>query len=120
MFDVIFNEVKKYSPNARKLEAKADEQFERLNVIAIVQVKTESRAVKHAARFNLQRRIHVKPRLKQRSLKQNTLNFARIFCAAIKNFLAFTGPPAVRAIRLGPARPLTILDIGPSCSLHNS
>ena len=87
---MICNDAWKYSPNARKFEAKADKQFERLNVIAIVQVKTESRAVKHAARFNLQRRIHVKPRLKQRSLKQNTLNFARIFCAAIKNFLAFT------------------------------
>ena len=34
--------------------------------------------------------MHLKPRPKQRSLKQNTLNFARIFCAAIKNFLAFT------------------------------
>jgi len=55
MFDVIFNEVKKYAANARKLEAKADEQFERLNVIAIVQVKTEDLAVKHAARFNLKR-----------------------------------------------------------------
>jgi len=41
MFDVIFNEVKKYSPNARKLEAKADKQFERLDLIALVQVKTK-------------------------------------------------------------------------------
>jgi len=55
MFDVIVNEVKKYSANARKLEAKADKQFERLNVIAILQVKPKSEAVKHAARFNLQR-----------------------------------------------------------------
>jgi len=55
MFDVIVNEVKKYSANARKLEAKADKQSERLNMIAIVQVKTKSHAVKHAARFNLQR-----------------------------------------------------------------
>jgi len=51
MFDVIVNEVKKYAANARKLEAKAEKQFERLNVIAIVQVKTKSHAVKHAARF---------------------------------------------------------------------
>jgi hypothetical protein len=55
MFDVIVNEVKKYSANARKLEAKARKQFERLNVIAILQVKPKSEAVKHAARFNLQR-----------------------------------------------------------------
>ena len=39
MFDVIVNEVRKYSANTRKLEAKADVQFERLDVIAIVQVK---------------------------------------------------------------------------------
>jgi hypothetical protein len=54
MFDVIVNEVKKYSPNARKLEAKADVQFERLNLIALVQVKTKAHAVKHDAGFNLQ------------------------------------------------------------------
>jgi hypothetical protein len=54
-FDVIVNEVKKYAANVRKLEAKADKQFERLNVIAIVQVKTKRHAVKHDARFNLQR-----------------------------------------------------------------
>ena len=41
MFDVIVNQVKKYLPNARKLEAKADKQFEQLDVIAIVQVKTK-------------------------------------------------------------------------------
>ena len=55
MFDVIVNEVRKYSPNARKFEAKAEKQFEWLDVIAIVQVKTKPHAVKHAARFNLQR-----------------------------------------------------------------
>ena len=42
MFDVIVNEARKYSPNARKFEAKADKQFERLNVIAIVQVKLKT------------------------------------------------------------------------------
>ena len=46
MFDVIFNEVRKYSANAGKLEAKADKQFERLNVIAILQIKTKRRTVK--------------------------------------------------------------------------
>jgi hypothetical protein len=51
MFDVIVNEVKKYSANVRKLEAKADKQFERLNVIAIAQIKTKSHAVKHASRL---------------------------------------------------------------------
>ena len=55
MFDLIVNEVRKYSANARKLEAKADKQFERLDVITIVQVKTKTHAVKHAARFDLQR-----------------------------------------------------------------
>ena len=55
MFDVIFNEVKKYAANARKPEAKADKPFERLNVIAIVHFKTKRHAVKHAVRFNLQR-----------------------------------------------------------------
>lgn len=39
LFDVIVNEVKKYSANARKVEAKADKQLERLDVITIVQVK---------------------------------------------------------------------------------
>ena len=38
-FDVIVDEVKKFWPS--------------VNVIAIVQVKTKSQAVKHAARFNL-------------------------------------------------------------------
>ena len=42
MFDVIVNEVRKYSPNTRKLEAKADKQFERLDLITIVQVKLEA------------------------------------------------------------------------------
>ena len=55
IFDVIVNEVKKYAANVRKLEAKADTQLERLYVIAIVQVKTKTQAVKHSARFNLQR-----------------------------------------------------------------
>ena len=67
MFDLIVNEVRKYSANARKLEAKADEQFERLDVSTIVQVKTNTYAVKHAARFNLQRSMHVKPSRNQRS-----------------------------------------------------
>ena len=55
MFDVIVNEARKYSANARKLEAKADKQFERLDVITILQIKTKGYAVKHAARFDLQR-----------------------------------------------------------------
>lgn len=67
MFDVIVNEVKKYAANPRKLEAKADKQSGRLNVITILQIKPEPRGVKHAARFNLQRRMHVKPKLKQRT-----------------------------------------------------
>jgi len=54
-FDVIVNEVRKCSANARKLEAKAEKQFKRLDVITIVQVKTKDHAVKHASRFNLQR-----------------------------------------------------------------
>ena len=53
MFDVIVDEVKKYSPNAGKPKRKAEKQFEQLDVITIVQVKTECRAVKHARRFNL-------------------------------------------------------------------
>ncbi|MEN3327787.1 MAG: hypothetical protein V7638_2594 [Acidobacteriota bacterium] len=67
MFDVIVSEVKKYSANVRKLEPKANKQTDRLDVITIVQVKTKSYAVKHAARFNLQRRMHAKPGLKQRT-----------------------------------------------------
>ena len=55
MFDLIVNEVRKYSANARKLEAKADKQFERLDVIRIVQVKTKSHAFKHDVRLDLQR-----------------------------------------------------------------
>ena len=55
MFDVIVNEVKKSYAKARKPEVRADKQFERLDVIVIVQVKTEPHAVKHVVRFNLQR-----------------------------------------------------------------
>ena len=47
------NSVMSATKHNTKLEAKADTQFERLDVIAIVQVKTKRRAVKHAARFNL-------------------------------------------------------------------
>ena len=39
IFDLIVNEVRKYSANVRKLEATADKQFERLDVIRIAQVK---------------------------------------------------------------------------------
>ena len=77
MFDVIVNEVKKYSSNARKLEAKVDKQFERLNAIAIVQVKLKNHAVKHARRFNLQRRMHVKPRLNQRTSQAEHVKLCR-------------------------------------------
>jgi hypothetical protein len=55
MFDVIIDEVKKYSPSARKLEAKADTQVEQRDVIVIVQVRIECQRVKHVASFNLQR-----------------------------------------------------------------
>ena len=54
MFDVIANEVRGYSANASRLSIRLIRRFERLNVIAIVQVKSKSHAVKHAARFNLQ------------------------------------------------------------------
>ena len=40
MFDVIFNETRKHCANARKLEAKAEKQFDPHDVITIVQVKT--------------------------------------------------------------------------------
>ena len=66
-FDVIVNEVRKYSANASKLEAKAEKQFKRLDVITIVQVKPKTHAVKQASRFNLQRCMPVKPSRKQRS-----------------------------------------------------
>ena len=55
MFDVIVNEGEKYAAMAGKLEAKANKQFERLDVIALPPVKTPRRAVKHAVSFNLQR-----------------------------------------------------------------
>lgn len=55
MFDVIVKEVKKYGANAGKPEAKIDKQFERLDVIAIAQIKTKNYTVKQASRFNLQR-----------------------------------------------------------------
>ena len=55
VFNAIVNEVKKYSVNARKLEAKRDSLFEQRDVITILQIKTEPRGVKHAASFNLQR-----------------------------------------------------------------
>jgi hypothetical protein len=47
MFDVIANEV-------RKFETKADKQFQPLNAIAIVQVKTKRAAVTPWCDFNLQ------------------------------------------------------------------
>ena len=42
MFDEVVNEVRKYSANVRKLDAKADKQFEQLDVIASMQVKTKT------------------------------------------------------------------------------
>ena len=53
MFDEVVNEVRKYSANARKLDAKADKQFEQHDVIASVQVKTKTITVKHASSLNL-------------------------------------------------------------------
>jgi len=53
MFDEVVNEVRKYSANVRKLDAKADKQFEQLDVIASVQVKTKTITVKHASSLNL-------------------------------------------------------------------
>ena len=54
MFDVICNDARKYFPNARKLETKAEKRFEQLDVITIVQVKPERQQVTHVATFNLQ------------------------------------------------------------------
>lgn len=54
MFDVIVNEVRKYSPNARKFKTKAGKQFKQLDVITIVQVKTKRGTITHGASFNLQ------------------------------------------------------------------
>jgi len=65
-FNVIVDEVRKYSPNAGTLETKAEKRFEQLDVITIVQVKPERGAVKHAGSFNLQNFIHVKLELKLR------------------------------------------------------
>ena len=77
MFDVIIDEVKKYSPNARKLTAKAGKQFEKLDVITIVHVKIERKPVKHAASLNLQGNIHVKSGLKQGTSKPKHVKLCR-------------------------------------------
>ena len=53
-FDVIANEVRKYSPNARRFETQADTQFQPLNAITIVQVKTKREAVTPWCDLNLQ------------------------------------------------------------------
>jgi hypothetical protein len=67
-----------------------------------VQVRTEGKAVKHTVRFNLQRLIHVKPRLKQRrsqakhvklcrellSRSQKLLSLRQKLLSLAKNFLA--------------------------------
>ncbi|HEY4426036.1 MAG TPA: hypothetical protein VGN10_17630 [Pyrinomonadaceae bacterium] len=90
MLDVIVNEVKKYAANVRKLEAKADEQCKRLNVIAIVQVKTKSHAVNMLRGLICKDECTSNPGLSKERLRQNTSNFARVFCAIIKNFLALT------------------------------
>ena len=60
MFDVIVVEVKKYSPNTRKLKAKARKCVEYHDMITTAQVKPRRVAVKHAVSFDLQRSIHVK------------------------------------------------------------
>ena len=41
MFDVIFNQVGKYSAKRERLEVKLDKKCERLDVITLVQVKTQ-------------------------------------------------------------------------------
>ncbi len=77
MFDVIVDEVKKYSTNAGKLEAKADKFLEKSDVITIVQVKPERGTVKHASRLNVQRRIHVKHELKQGTSQAEQVKLCR-------------------------------------------
>ena len=48
-FDVIVNEVRKYSAKAGKFEAKVDKQCERLNVIVFLQIMIARSQIKHAA-----------------------------------------------------------------------
>jgi hypothetical protein len=55
MFDVIVNDVKKYSPTARKLEVKTDERAEQPDVIVILQVRIERPEVERGSSFELQR-----------------------------------------------------------------
>ena len=65
---------------ARKLyqdAAKAEKQALKPDVVTIVQVKTKRRTVKHTQRFNLQRWIHVKLLLKQRSSQAEHVKLCR-------------------------------------------
>ena len=55
--------------------SEADKQCERLDVITIMQVKIETHAVKHAARFDLQSRVLVKPSREQRSSQAKHVEF---------------------------------------------
>ena len=89
MFDVIVNEVKKYYADARKLEAKRDSLFEQRDVITILQIKTEPGEGKHAASFTCKNECTSNLNSCRECLKQNTLSFAEIFAAMIKNFQAF-------------------------------
>ena len=114
MFEMIVNKVRKYSANARKPEAKTDKQCERVDVITIVQIKTK------AMQSNMLRGLTCKDECtsnfneSRERLKQNTLNFARILCAVIKNSLASTAyffvlPQTPRHKR----NPILILSVAP-------
>ena len=74
---MIVDEVKKYSPNARKLKAKAGKLIDSLNVITIVQFKTDRKQEMHASRFNLRRGIHVTSGLKHKMFQAKHVKLSR-------------------------------------------
>src|SRR5215211_3580949 len=60
--------------------------------------------------------MHVKPSREQRSSQADTLNFAMIFCAVIKNFLAFTAYFFALSQNMS-ARAQTYIDLVRACGV---
>lgn len=76
MFDVIVNEVKKYSANPEKLKRKQIRVFEQHDAIVLARVMIEGGKVMNASRFNLQNGIHVKQIVKQRKSEAKCIKFS--------------------------------------------
>jgi len=85
MLDVIVNEVGKYSPMAGKLEAKADKQFEWLDVLAVIQVRDAPRDANMLRALTCKDEFTSNLRWSSAILQASTSNSALTLSAPAKN-----------------------------------